>query len=329
MSRWLVAAIAAGTFLSAPLAARAADAVTFQLSWLAGGEKAPAYLAAHRGMFAAENLDVKILTGRGSTDVLTKLGTGVADLGEAGLDTLMAAKAESGIQVTAVMAFFTKQPDAIFTMTTSGINTLKDVVGRTVATSPFTSSNLTWPVVLKANGVDPDRVRLLKADAATLNGMLASGQVDAIISWTTSAPPAIAAVTNAGKQMKILPWSEYGFDGYATTIMAANKMLTERPDVARRFLKVLKQAIILSKEQPQLAAEAVKAAAPQADLAVLRAQVDVMVPLAHNEISARDGIGNFSVERVKQTWEFVSKANNYPANKIDPLTVISGKYVGS
>ena len=310
-------------------AAHAADPVTFQLGWLPGGDRAPAYLALQRGRFAAENLDVKILPGRGSTDTITKLATGVVDVGEAGFDAFLAAKAEGSVPVTAVMPFFTKPPDALLTTSATGIVSLKDVAGRSVATSPFTSSNLTWPVILKLNGIDPGQIKFIKADAGALGGMLAAGQVDAVIMWTTSAPPVTSMVAAAGKQLKILPWSEYGMAGYSQTIIASDKTLAERPDAIRRFLKVMREAIRLTKDDPTAAAEAVKVAVPQADVAALKAQVDVSVPLMMNEITARDGLGTFSPDLVRQTWDWVSKANNYPADKLDPMSVISTKYAGT
>ena len=100
-----------GLFLCLAPCAVAADALTFQLGWLPGGERAPVYLALQRGMFAAENLDVKTLPGRGSTDVLTKLATHVADLGEVGFDAYISAKANGAVPATAVMPYYVKQPD--------------------------------------------------------------------------------------------------------------------------------------------------------------------------------------------------------------------------
>jgi NitT/TauT family transport system substrate-binding protein len=335
MNRKLLAGLAGAVLLmSAGLLigtgpAKAADQVVFQLGWFPGGYNSPPYIGVQKGLFAAENLEVKILSGRGSADTLTKLSTNVADFGEAGLDALMAAKAEGQVQATAVMAMFTQQPDALITTTTTGINTLKDMPGKSVGTSPFTSSNLPWPLVLKQAGVDPAAVRLVKVDANALFGMLAAGQVDGILVWTTTAPAAIPSLTAAGRTMKVIPWSREGYDGYSQAIVASNKTLTERPDVTRRFLKVLRQTFELMAKEPDAAAEAVKAHAPQADLGALRAQVDATVPLMINDISRRDGLGVFNPVLVQKTWEWVAKAREYPMDKMAPMSVIDGKFVGS
>ena len=85
------------------------------------------------------------------------------------------------------------QPDAIFATEGSGITTLKDLEGKKIATATFSSSNVTWPLIVKANGVDPAKVKLLKVDPGALAPMLAAGQVDATINWSTVAPPFVQA----------------------------------------------------------------------------------------------------------------------------------------
>lgn len=316
----LAAALAGG-------AASAADQITYQLAWLPGGDKAPAYVAIHEGLFAKAGLDVKVVSSRGSSEVLTKVATGVYDIGEAGLDVLMVAKAEGTVPVVAVMPLYTKKPDTLIVTTSSGINSLKDLVGRSVGTSTSTSSNLVWPFILKMNGVDPDSVKLLKVEVSALNAMLATGKVDAIINFTTVAPSAVPMLSAAGKTMKLLPWSEYGFEGYSTSIIASNKFLAERPDVARRFLRVMRESIRLMQDQPDKAVEAVMAILPQLDRKAVRGQVDAAVPMMINEVSAKDGLGVFSPARVKMTWEWAAKAGNYPVGKLDPLTAVNGQFI--
>lgn len=70
-----------------------ADKVTFQFDWLPGGDKAPIFVCVAKGICAKEGLDIKIASGRGSSDAITKLSTGASDMGSAGVTALMAAAA--------------------------------------------------------------------------------------------------------------------------------------------------------------------------------------------------------------------------------------------
>ena len=117
--------------------------------------------------------------------------------------------------------------------------------------------------------------------------------------------------------------------GYAQVIVGSDKTLAERPEVAKRFLKALGKTFLLMRDKPQLAAEAVKAAAPSVDLDATRAQVDATLPLMFNEITERDGLGVFKPDLVKKTWGWVAKANDFPLDKLDPMTTVTTKFAGS
>ena len=86
--------------MSASGMAAAADEVTYQLDWLPGGDKAPVYTGIQQGFFAAEDLEVSIASGRGSTDAITKIATGQADIGSADIGALMAARAQDTVART-------------------------------------------------------------------------------------------------------------------------------------------------------------------------------------------------------------------------------------
>lgn len=306
--------------------ARAADQVKYQLGFLPSGCAANVYSASQNGMFAAENLEVTVLSGRGASDALTKVATGVADFGEVTFDALLSASAETSIPVKAIMPLYTKAPDSLMTTTTSGINSLKDVAGKRVATPMFTSSNLVWPVILKQSGVDPASVTLIKSDPNVLPGMLASGKVDAIIAWalnTAAVKPALAA---AGKELKVLPWTNSGYDGYSQTVVTSSKLLAERPDVAGRFLKVMRASLIKVYENPQKAAASMKAALPQADEAMLLAQITDCQQFFFNEVTKQEGLGVFTLDRIRKSWKWVSLANNLPLDKLDPASVVDLRF---
>lgn len=237
-------------------AAHAADSLTVQLDWLPGGDKAFVYAGVQQGFFKAEGLDVKIVPGRGSSDAVTKIASGAADVGFGGISALMMAAAESKspVPVKAVMSLYSKQPDALFTRADSKIKTLKDMEGKTVAMPTFSSSNALWPVVLQKNGVDPAKIKVIKTDPATLAPMLAQGRVDATINWVTVAPAFQAVLKQANKDLAVLPWTQFGLDGYGWSALASDKTIKDRPDVLKRYLRALSKSLAFSIEQPQKAA---------------------------------------------------------------------------
>lgn len=325
VTRYLVAAgIVFATSASSVLAA---DKVTFLIDWLPAGDKASVYVAQAKGLFTAEGLDVTIQSGRGSSDVVTKLATGAADMGTGGLAALLQAKASDNAPVKAIASLYTLQPDAIFTTEGSGITSLKDVVGKKIATATFSSSNVVWPLVLEANGIDPAKIELLKVDPGALAPMLAAGKVDGTIGWTTVAPAFEGPLAEAKKKLKIISWVDYGFDGYGLSVFASEKFLAERPDVARKALKALLEANTMAIADPKLAAAAVKAAVPEVDADIAEKQFAASIPLMVNSISKADGAGAFDKALLAKTWEWTAKAQNIPLSKLDPETAVDRSFL--
>lgn len=305
----------------------AADKVIYQLDWLPSGEETFPYVAQKEGYFAAANLDVEIRIGRGTTDVLAKMATGNAEFGSGGIGGLMQAAAQGPMPVKAVLSIFNKQPDAIFTYEGSGINTIKDLAGRTVATATFTSSNALWPVIASINGLDISTVKLIKADPTATAAMVATGKADALINWVTSGGEIEAELKQAGKKMVVLPWSKFGLDGYGLSLFASDTEIANHPDVVARFVAACEKAIQFSIANPEAAAKDLKAAVPMIDLDPAIVEVKTTIPVTKNEISDKYGMGTFDPALLQDTWKWIAKSQSYPFDKIDPEKVVVRTFV--
>jgi NitT/TauT family transport system substrate-binding protein len=303
-------------------AAQALEKITYQLGWIPSGERAQVYLAQDAGFFAEEGLEVRILPGKGGADALMKVATGSADLGETGLNSLFQAAISNEVPVKAIMAMHTQPVDALITIDGSGINSVKDLAGKKVATSAFTSSNVHWPVLLKANGVEPSAVNLVKADAASLVPLLATGQVDAIIMYYTNLPAVESVLSSTGKVVKALRWSDYGLAGYSNSVVTSVRFLKENRSAVVGFVRALKKAEELMHRDPARAAAAVKALVPEIDVAIMEATIKSSDRALFNENTSRDGLGVFSPELVKTTWQWVSREEGVPADKLDPSSMV-------
>lgn len=308
-------------------AASAADKVIYQLDWLPSGEETFPYVAQKEGFFAAENLDVEVRIGRGTTDVLAKMATGNAEFGSGGLGALMQAAAQGPMPVKAVLSIFNKQPDAIFTYEGSGIKTIKDLAGKTVATATFTSSNALWPVIASINGLDVAKVRLIKTDPTATAAMVATGKADALISWVTSGGEIEAVLKDAGKKTVVLPWSEFGLDGYGLSLFASASEIANHPDIVARFVAACEKGIQFSIAHPEAAAKDLKAAVPLVDLDAAIVEVKTTVPVTKNEISGKFGMGTFDPALVRETWRWIAKSQSYPLDKLDPEKVVNRSFV--
>ncbi len=317
----LAAAITSAT------SAMAADQVTFQLDWLPGGDKAPVYVGIQQGFFADADIEVKISNGRGSTDAITKLATGQADVGSADIGALMAARAQDDVPVSAVHPYFTQAPHAFFALADSGIEKITDLEGKKVATSPFTSSNAFLPLVLEQNGMQEDSISLTKSDPGALGPMLITGNTDAVIAWVTNIALFENQAEEAGKKITVMPWSESGLSLYSSSVIAADRFLAERPDVAKRFIAAFAKSLEYTYANPEQAGADIHAMVPEVDAEVAAAQISSIYNLVYNDVTEADGFGTLTPERIASTWTYVAEANGLAEDSLDPESIVNRAFL--
>ncbi|NVK38818.1 MAG: ABC transporter substrate-binding protein [Gammaproteobacteria bacterium] len=303
--------------------ALAADKVTFQLDWLPGGDKAPVYVAMKKGFFAEQNLDVSISQGRGSTDSISKIATGTSDIGLSDLVALLVAKANDDVPVSAVYSIFSEAPHAFFTLSDSGITHVKDVANKKIATSPFTSSNVFLPLLLDKNQVKEDSIQLVKTDPGALNPMLITGNTDVVISWITDSEKYKHQAQTAGKKLTVLPWYDAGLEFYSTALIASDRFLSERPDVAKRFITAYAKAIDYTWKHPEESGQLVHAVVPEVDASTAADTIKSINNLVYNAASKAHGLGAFDPKRLATTWQWTAQAQKIDTASFDPEAAIN------
>ena len=309
--------------------ALSAEKIVFQLDWLPGGDKAPIYVCIHEGFCQTAGLDVSLASGRGSTEAISRLAAGSSDVGVSDIGALMAAKAKEGVKVTAILSVFNKGPHAFYVLKDGPIKAVADVKGKSIATSPFTSSNVYLPLVLKDQNIAESDVKLIKADPGALGPMLMTGNVDGIIAWMTDFTRYTNQAKSAGKEIVALPWSAAGLELYSASLLASDDFLAKRPEVARRFVEAYKQSTEFAKANPEKAAAAVTAMVPELKSEDVQGSLKDTMPLMYNEVSDKDGFGVFEPQRLAETWKRVSAAQGIDPGKLDPETSVNRTFLAT
>nr|WP_284739448.1 ABC transporter substrate-binding protein [Rhizobium sp. CG5] len=307
--------------------AAAADKVVFQLDWLPGGDKAPIYVCIDKGFCADEGIEVAIEPGRGSTEAITRLAAGTSDVGSADIGALMAAKVTEKVGITAIMSIFNKGPHAFFAIKGTGVTKIEDVKGKQVATSPFTSSNVFLPLVLADKGMTEADITLTKADPGALGPMLMTGASEVIIAWMTNVSVFTKQAASAGKELEVLPWYSAGLDLYSASLLASDKFITERPDVAKRFVKAFKKSLEYVKSNPDESAVAVNKIVPELSVDDVKGAIMDTLILEFNDVTDKDGLGVFETARLAETWKRVSAAQKLEPAALDPEAMVNRSFL--
>ncbi|MEP1582429.1 MAG: hypothetical protein ABJK18_07790, partial [Marinobacter sp.] len=98
--------------------------------------------------------------------------------------------------------------------------------------------------------------------------------------------------------------------------------LSERPEVAKRFLRAFDKSLKFTSENPRKAAEALNSMVPEVDVDVATGQIGDTMKLVMNDVSDRDGLGALTEERVALTWSWVAQAEKLAGDALDPEIII-------
>jgi NitT/TauT family transport system substrate-binding protein len=203
------------------------------------------------GFFKKENLEVDITWTRGGAETLQALVTGSVDVDLTnGILGVVGAYAK-GAPIRVVSAEFTGAHDLFwYVRADSPVKSLKDMEGRTMGYSrPGSSTHLVVQALAAAAGVKP---RLVSAGGVPDNRtQVMSGQIDA--GW--SIPPFNLDLLADGKIRVIARGGDVPALSAQTVRVnvASVRFLTERRDVARRFMKVYHDTVDWMYQNPDAA----------------------------------------------------------------------------
>jgi NitT/TauT family transport system substrate-binding protein len=306
--------------------AHSQDKVVLQLNWLPSGQKVAPYIGRERGLFSQRGIDLEIKRGFGSADTITKVATGAADFGYVDIANIMAADDAVVEKVKAVMSLFSKQPHAIIAMSDKGIRSLKDLKGKTIATSPFSSSNFFLPLVLAQAGVPMESVKIERVEAATLTPLLVQGRVDGAVLWSPDDAFVAPLAAKAGKKTVVVPFSETGFNMYGLAVATSSQMIQTKPDLVRRFVDAIHASHMIMRDDPGAGAQALAKAEPQIDAPAAKREAELTNELMFNELSRRDGFGAFNRELLKVTYDWMVKAGQIKKQR-DPEVFVDRRFL--
>ena len=226
-------AIAGGAaVLAAPAFVRDAHSqtpvkISYQTGWLAQPEHGGLYQALATGLYSAAGLDVDIRKGGPQMNVNTIFLAGNVDFCE--FDSYRTFNfVNESLPGVAVASFFQKDPRVLLSHPGVGNDSLAQLKGKPVLVA--TTGRQTYWQWLKAKyGYSDEQIR-----PYTFN--LAPFLADKTVSmqgYLTSEP---FASRQAGVNPVIHLLADSGFDNYPNVMLAAPKMVKERPDVVQRFI---------------------------------------------------------------------------------------------
>ena len=161
MTRGLGRTIAAGAVLvSSIVSAAAADTVSVRLKWVAQAQFAGVYVAKAKGFYADAGLDMTVNPGGPNVNVEPLVASGADTFGIASGTEGVLYSREKKLPLVAIGMSQQMTPFAYVTYASSGINSVKDFKGKTVATW-FVGPQYTLFSVLAHEGLKQSDVKIV------------------------------------------------------------------------------------------------------------------------------------------------------------------------
>lgn len=256
--------LATGTQLlaafSAPLAFAQNTKLTplkFTLDFRPNGQTAPFFLALNKGYYRDEGLDVTIDTGAGSVASITRIASGVYQMGLGDISSLVEFNAQNPgtPMVQAVYQYYNRAPFVIIGRKDRGIDSdFKSLQGKKVAAAAVESTRRAWPMVARKTGIKPDAFQWQTTDFSARDNVVVRGDVDAATYFHDSAVSLFARVKQ--EELSVLKYSDAGVNLYGNAILASSNLVAQNPKVVEAFLRATNRAILetLANPGPSIAA---------------------------------------------------------------------------
>lgn len=248
------------------------DHVTFRLDWLPRGDYAPLFVAVEKGWFAEEGIVIdKIANGDGSVNAVKLVGAGEFTFGQADAGTVVTGRVK-GIPVKSILMRNQNSPMAWVSLKQSNITKPKDVEGHTFGVQPSGSTYIFYQVFAKLNNVDRSKVKEATVTIPYENFLLEK-KVDVVNGYINAEVPELEAKAGGRGSLNIIVGSEHGYKAYGTAIITSDKVIKEKPDLVRRFLRAYKKGFEFTVKNPEAAVDILVKHRPEAKRNVMIEQL--------------------------------------------------------
>ncbi len=277
--------------------------VKFTLDWKFQGPTAPFILAAERGYYAEEGIDVTIDQGQGSAGAVNRVASGTYDMGFADINALIEYNSQNADkQIKSVMMMYDAPPFSLFALKSSGIKGPEDLVGRTLGAPVFDASYKLFPAFASATGIDVDAVERSNMDPALREAMLVRGDVDFISGHYFSSFLDLKSKGVSPDDMVIMLYSDFGLDFYGNSVIASPDMIANNPDKVAGFIRATMRGVRDVLADPAAGVAAVKKIDPLIDdaLELERLQLAIDTNILTDFVK-KEGIGDVDMDRLSRS----------------------------
>ncbi|MCC6237814.1 MAG: ABC transporter substrate-binding protein [Dehalococcoidia bacterium] len=244
--------------------------VTLMLNWTPNNHHAGIYLAEARGWYGEAGIDLRIVEpSQAGADAV--VATGGADFGISQSESLLPARSE-GAPIVAIATLLPYNDSSLMVLGDRGITRPRDLAGKRYGGYGGALETQLVKTLVACDGADPESVNFVEVGNIDYLVGMSSGRFDFV--WVFEGWDVLRARAVTGANVASIKFVDYQNcipDWYTPIIIASEKTLAERPELARRFLEATTRGYQAAAREPLEAANALLAAAPELDADLVKA----------------------------------------------------------
>lgn len=302
----------AALLLAAPHLAHAQGGLTpvkFCLDWAFQGPQAPFLLAAERGFFRDEGLNVTIDRGFGSGDTPVKVASGAYDFGIADLSPAIRLRLSGQApDLIAPMVIQQGSPLAVMTLKKNGITTAKQLEGRKVAAPESDSARQLFPAYARAAGIDAARINWLTVTPQLREPMLVRGEAEAITGFEVSGVFSLRTLGVAEGDIVSLRYSDAGVALLSTALLCKRGYAEANAKVVTGMIRAIARGHEAAWKEPDAAIAALVKRDATAPRELEKARMMANFGFIRTPQALAGGYGNLPEAQVQAAIETIRSA---------------------
>jgi len=218
-----------------------AEEVTYRLKWLYNISVVGDLWAEDHGNFARNGLKVAVKAGGPEKDAIKELEIGHAQFGVASADQVIRAVAKGSPIVVLAQLFQVNPLHWIYRPDRTPLRTPQDLRGKTIGITYGGNDETIMRALLAKYDIKEEEVKLfsVRYDYTPFY----KGEVDLWPLYRNAQAPIIGdKLLKAGERFDLMSPERLGIKFVANSVVTTQKMLEERPETVKRFMKALLQA---------------------------------------------------------------------------------------
>lgn len=297
------------------MSANAQTKLRFILDWKYQGQMGMYFLAADRGYFKEEGLEVSFDQGEGAGAAATKIASGAYDIGFGSLDSVISLHATRPAEApVAVFQAYSRSPFVIAVLNDSPIKTAKDLEGKTLGGPVFDGALKLFPTFAKITNVDASKVTITNMAPNLRAQMLMRGQINGAFAFYTGIFMDTKLMgANPIKDLRFIRYEDHGMDLYSNAILVSQALIANNPNAVKGFLRALNRGLHDAYADRKAAVDAVLKREPLLKPEIEHERLDLMFTFDMSAPEVKEiGVGEVSQARLERNIRIIVDANKLP-----------------